>query len=247
MSARSDYGASVAFPRRFGAWIALLTFGLNAVLPTPLLAQGTAFDVDAPAIEHQARDEPSDGARQVFSAIITDDDSVASVLLFHRLPDETEFASTAMRRIGESDVYEAVVEVDVETDRTIEYYIEAQDPAGNSVLRGFVFDPLTRVVAEPPVQPASESVPESEPIVVSEPEQTEVPTSRSEPSPEVVDPVDTEESATPTWWYVAGALALGALAAAASSGGDSDGGGGDAMVDDDPSGCCRVELVFDEP
>ena len=109
------------------------------------------LDVIAPRIEPVA-EQPSAGIAgeaQSFRAVITDNNTIASVILFHRFAGDPEYFSTEMLRVGAKDTFQATVVTTVGDRRDIEYYVEAVDIAGNRAVLGFPFDPLRLTLAEP--------------------------------------------------------------------------------------------------
>ncbi len=117
------------------------------------LSQETSEELDvlAPLIEPVAEQASAGiaGEAQSFRAVITDNNAIASVILFHRFAGDPEYSSTEMLRVGAQDTFKATVITTVGDRRDIEYYVEAVDIAGNRAVLGFPFDPLRLTLAEP--------------------------------------------------------------------------------------------------
>ncbi len=121
---------------------ALLTITLSLLVLGSLHAQSA--DIDAPII---ALDEVASGfagEAQVFSAKVSDDKTLVSVILYHRLTGDEAYLAQKMEKIGSTDVFTATIETDSGDNRNIEYYVQAEDAGGNKSLTGFAFDPLVR-------------------------------------------------------------------------------------------------------
>ena len=120
------------------------TVMLSLVL-TPVYAQSE--DVTAPTIVLEEIGQGFVGETQVFTATVTDDVALASVVLFHRLAGDQTFVASTMTELGSSNVYTSSVEISSTDASDIEYYIQAEDLGGNKSLSGFSFDPLVRDIA----------------------------------------------------------------------------------------------------
>jgi hypothetical protein len=165
-------------------------------------------DLVAPEVSHEVIPESLEAGSSVqIKATVTDNVGVRSVTLFYRTVGEEEYKRTSMNKIGETDVYAVTLGKDELVAPGIEYYIQAMDLAGNSLLHGYSFSPLVVNVIAPGETVAGETI-------------------REEPKAE-------PKKKTNTWlWIGLGALALGAVAAAAGGGGGDSGtaannGGGD--------------------
>lgn len=112
------------------------------------------LDVLAPVIELSPEqvEQGVAGEAQVFRASITDDNVISTVILYHRFAGDPAFSSTEMLRTGAENDYEATVVTTSGDSRSIQYYIEAADVAGNRSVLGFPFDPLQLPIAEPVAQ-----------------------------------------------------------------------------------------------
>jgi len=118
---------------------------LLSLVLTPVYAQSE--DVTAPTIVLEEVDRGFVGETQVFTATVTDDIALASVVLFHRLSGDQTFVASTMTELGSSNVYSASIEISSTDASDIEYYIQAEDLGGNKSLSGFSFDPLVRDIA----------------------------------------------------------------------------------------------------
>lgn len=159
----------------------------------------SSSDITAPEISHSPVKAVLSGGESVsISATITDNSGVKEAVLFYREIGASQFKRLQMGRQIGGDIY--LIMLPAIQPPGIEYYIQATDAAGNSLLRGHSFSPLTVKVTQPaPV------VAETEPSLTTE--------------------MAKKEEGTSMWvWVGLGALAVGVLAVAAGGGG---GGGGD--------------------
>ena len=116
-----------------------------------------AADVQAPVIIHTPTETPvKEGQAFVITATVTDDVLVEEVLLFYRTIGQKEYSRIKMRALSSSNDYSATVPGWKLLKPGIEYFIQAEDKAGNSVLYGFSFSPVAIAVAsKAPLQPES--------------------------------------------------------------------------------------------
>ena len=158
-----------------------------------------ATDVTAPNVVQTPITKPAlSGSAQEITATVTDDTGVKSVILFYRAVGDKSYNRKTMLRIVGSDNYSAVI--DHMPGKGLEYYIQAEDTQGNSVLHGYSFSPL--------VIHTEENMPASKQKAIAQTGE------------------GGEKKATSSkykWlWIGLGVLAVGALA---SGGGGSDSGG----------------------
>jgi hypothetical protein len=170
-------------------------------LLTAQAAEGLAFptgDLVAPEIDSPPVTEKfSLGERPTIRATVTDNVGVKSVTIFYRDKGETEFQRKEMARESGTDEYSVTLPEIMAPG--VEYYIQATDQAGNSLLHGHTFAPLTLNVV--PGETGQEAV-----AAASQEEATAEP-----------------KKGVSKWvWIGLGVLAVGAIA---SSGGGGDGGG----------------------
>ncbi len=102
-------------------------------------------DLIAPVIEHTPIEKDIYAGQQVdVKATVTDNVGIKNVTLFYRDVNAAEFKRLKMNRDLDSFVYTAQLTT---TDSPgLEYYIQATDQAGNTLLFGYSFSPLTIVV-----------------------------------------------------------------------------------------------------
>jgi hypothetical protein len=169
-------------------------------------------DLIAPEVSHEVIPGSLEAGSSVqIKATVTDNVGVKSVTLFYRTKGTNEYKRAAMNRIDDTDEYATTLGKDDLVSPGIEYYIQAMDLAGNSVLQGYSFSPLSVSV----VPPAAPKAKEAESVAEKAPPSGE--TIREEPV--------TEKKKSKTWlWIALGVLAVGVIAAAAGGGGSSDGG-----------------------
>lgn len=97
-------------------------------------------DLVAPVIKHEPiKGEISPGQIVPVSAVVTDNVGVNEVILFYRESNNGEFRRMRMKRDLDSDTYTAKLSV---ASSNLEYYIQAADLAGNTLLFGHSFSPL---------------------------------------------------------------------------------------------------------
>ncbi len=198
---------------------------LLTIFALPSFAQQQSPDFEAPLIEHDETVFSLSDTAQDFSAQVVDNIEVSSVKLFYRLDKEDEYSTINMERIADSAFYSASLSSDEYGGEStvIEYYIQAEDAAGNVVLNGFAFAPLTRNLTpkEAIAAPSQGTTVSSEPDIIAE-----------KPKSRVL-------------YYVLGALAVGALASTLSD----DGSESSSPGNDSPcvGGTCTVTFTLGTP
>lgn len=170
------------------------------VMPTKAWAQD--FDSSPPVIDARPVEQGNKGENQVFTATVTDDKGVASVLLHYRLDGESVYQDRRMEPIGTTGIYSTTLPTDKDVD-AIQYYIEATDLAENRTLQGFAFDPMERTLVERAVTAVN--------------------------TPAVEVPAPGMSTRRKILYGVLGVVVVGAIASA--GGGSSSGGGSDSNVD----------------
>ena len=171
---------------------------------TPMLAaQELALpstDVIAPKVVHEPVEKAGPaGEPLVISATVSDEVGLKAVFLFYRPKGEKNYQQVLMKPMGGSSLYMATIPGLTTDTSSIEYYIQAEDLAGNTLLRGYSFSPLVVSFGPAESPPAEEQEQQIKSITQKEP-----------------------SSSPNKWiWIGLGALALGAVAA--SSGGSSSG------------------------
>ncbi len=141
--------------------LVVLQMFTQVALVMPSQAWAQTLDTDPPRIDFQPVVEGLKGDSQVFSATVTDDREVASVLLHYRLDNESVYQNRAMSPIASTGIFTTTLKIDDVVD-TVQYYIEATDVAGNRTLQGFAFDPIERQLIDhqvPAAQLTREEVP----------------------------------------------------------------------------------------
>ena len=74
---------------------------------------------------------------------VTDNVDVKLVTMFYRTIGKGEYKRLTMQKVGTSDFYVVKINADEIVSPGIEYYIQAMDFAGNTVLHGHSFSPLS--------------------------------------------------------------------------------------------------------
>lgn len=124
----------------------------GAILCTPILHADQlslpSGDLIAPEVFYEPSTTPiAAGTSAKISAKVTDNVGVSSVILFYRTKGAEKYNRVAMSQIGETDQYEIVLDKDIIVSPGLEYYIQASDYAGNTLLHGYAFSPLSLSVA----------------------------------------------------------------------------------------------------
>lgn len=167
---------------------------------TSLAQAQAARDITPPKVLHEpdSGEVPSDQP-YVVSATVSDENGVGNVTLFFRQVGSSIFNSVDMTPTGKADVFVTEINPAELNPPGLEYYIQAEDTSGNTLLRGFTFEPLVLKIGEGSSgsdQLASQST----------------------------DEVKKSGSSSSKWlWIGLGVLAVGGLAAGGGGGG---GGGG---------------------
>jgi len=147
--------------------LAILVIGLPVYMPLANAAEALALpsgDLVAPIITHTPVSGEVDNTEYIeISAEVTDNVGVQDVIIYYRAINETNFMRTNMIRERETDKY--VVKLKDIPPPGVEYYIKASDLAGNILLHGHSFSPLTIAVAstEPGIAKPIAKVPSDEP------------------------------------------------------------------------------------
>lgn len=115
---------------------------ISLLVVTMFLSSSLMADTTLPIITHNVdNEEIPAGSRYTVEAQVTDDGTIDDVRLNFKLPDQPSYSSRQMLPI-ESNGFQAVLQPDEVREPAIQYYITAQDAAGNQQSRGFAFDPL---------------------------------------------------------------------------------------------------------
>jgi hypothetical protein len=200
----------------------VITFLCNALAYAPLLrAEQLSLpsgDLVAPEIiqETYVQSVAPDSDHEIMVKV-TDDVGVKQVTLYYRVIGESDYKRRTMQKVGLTDDYLGRVNADEIRAPGIEYYIQAMDLAGNTLLHGYEFSPLS--------------------VKIDAGADTGVADSTEQP----IFDADTgeEKKGISKWvWIGLGALAVGAIAAAGG------GGGGDSAP---PPGEATLSVTASEP
>ncbi len=113
------------------------------------LAQ-SSIDIIPPKVLHEPETETIEsGSPYVVTATVTDEGGVDRVTLFYRKTGESDYQSTDLLRSSGGDTFMLELDATDLSEPGLEYYFEAEDVAGNTLLRGFAFDPLVLKVSAP--------------------------------------------------------------------------------------------------
>ena len=157
-------------------------------------------DLIAPAIKHTPIEKDIYAGQQVdIKVTVTDNVGVKNVTLFYRDANAVEFKRLKMNRDLDSFVY--TTQLTATDSPALEYYIQATDLAGNTLLFGYSFSPLTIAV-----------VPAVTDDIATEDSNTTVATSAK---------VDEEKSGISKWvWSGLGVVVAGAALSGGGGGGN---------------------------
>ncbi len=131
------------------AFTLLAVLALAGATQAEPIAEPAAFDIDPPEIADIKTPQSREPLQETtINATVTDDVGLQSVALYYRPIGGAEFRNVEMTRGGD-DVYFATLPAEAVTAPGVEYFIEAKDTAGNTVLRGYEALPLLISVAPP--------------------------------------------------------------------------------------------------
>lgn len=179
----------------------LIIFLCQALVYAPLLrAEQLSLpsgDLVAPKIiQEKYVNTVEKGANHQITVTVTDNVGVKQVTLYYRPIGTEDYKRLSMNNIVNTDDYHATISSDQIKAPGVEYYIQAMDDAGNTLLHGYSFSPLSVKTVSGDTAIAAASG----------------------------DTAIKAEGSSNTWlWIGLGALAVGLLAAAGGGGG---GGGG---------------------
>lgn len=136
------------------------------------------------------------GADHPITVTVTDNIGIKLVTLYYKTIGTEDYKRISMKNVSNTDDYHATITSDLITSPGVEYYIQAMDSAGNTVLHGYSFSPLS--------------------VKTSNGDTATVATADSAP-------IATEEESSNTWlWIGLGVLAVGLAAAAGGGGGGGE-------------------------
>ena len=220
--------------RKLICCLASFTMVAVSVLANPVVAQTTSelSDTEPPVIEMDQVEQGIAGQMQVFAVNVTDDQSLLAVLLFHRLSGEEKFNSVDMAALEGTDEFSVSIPSSADDVRDIEYFIQAEDTAGNRSIKGFTFDPLIRVMSAPTalaavVDPETDTTNSSQPTtgITAEAAGIESDEDPTEGTTEPQQNVAAQEASGGRGrliWGIVGLLAVAAVAVALSQDDDDD-------------------------
>lgn len=179
-------------------WLSLVLALASGVTSTIVSAQ--MVDTSAPIIELEELTDGVADRSQVFTAQVAEDDILKAVTLYYRREGQLPFTPAPMEAMGNTGYYSVSIPTDFNDLRTLEYYVQAVDMAGNRTVSGFAFDPYRRTLS-------ASAIPQS----TSSREQTE-----TQPAPGSDIPLLKRR-----WVQITlGVLAVGAIASLVDDGGE---------------------------
>lgn len=162
----------------------------------------SVIDLVPPSVLHESEAEPISGDHPyVLTATVADENGVKRVTLFYRAAEQSKYKSTELRKSGAADTFVIELAASELSPPRFEYYLQAEDVAGNIILRGHSYGPLILTIVEGTGAPQSVDNGVNNKSIALE-----------------------DSGSSKKWlWIGLGALAVGALAAS----GGSTGGGND--------------------
>jgi hypothetical protein len=120
----------------------------HALVYAPLLRADQislpAGDLVAPKItQEQYVDKVAQGANHNITVTVTDDVGVSQVTLYYRSIGTESYKRQNMDNIVNTDDYHVTINADQIKTPGLEYYVQAMDDAGNTLLHGYSFSPLS--------------------------------------------------------------------------------------------------------
>ena len=185
--------------------VCLLAISFAVISMQPALGQ--SIDTVGPVIELEELSEGEADQTQVFTVLIAEDVLLRDATLYYRREGQLPFTPAPMQALGDTGYYSVSIPTDNTDLRTIEYYVQARDHAGNRTVSGFAFDPYQRRL-----QPSSK-------LSIDPTSQTTV-----QPTPTRSEEANAPPLLKQRWVQITlGVVAVGILASLASSdGGDSE-------------------------
>jgi len=110
----------------------------------PAYAQGA--DTFAPVIELEEMAESVADRTQVFTVQIAEDVLLKDATLYYRREGQLPFTPAPMDPLSDTGYFSVSIPTSTTDLRTIEYYVQARDEAGNRTVSGFAFAPYKRVL-----------------------------------------------------------------------------------------------------
>lgn len=160
------------------------------------------IDTQAPIIELEELSEGVADLTQVFTVQIAEYGELKDATLYYRREGQLPFTPAPMQALDTTGYFSVSIPTDATDVRTIEYYVQARDEAGNRTVNGFAFDPYKRTLSASPASLAPQTNATNVPVLAV--------------------PVTSQAGATPSflkrrWVQITlGVLAVGALASLAS-------------------------------
>ena len=176
-----------------------------------------AGDISPPMIRHTPAKEPAHPGKPVtITATVTDNNGVKQVVLFYRSRGQQNYRPVVMQPT-DTDVYSVTIAAQDVTTPNIEYYIQATDIAGNTILRAGELFPLKLTVTDTDTK-----------VTETDTEATALgsltgPAPATQPPPASLHDAAPPETRPSAWKWILGALAVGAIAALTGGGGDDPG------------------------
>jgi len=127
---------------------AVVLFICHALAFSPLLQAAQlslpSGDLTPPEItQPKYIDKVSKGEPHKISVVVTDNVAVKQVMLFYRVIGTERYQRLRMQNTAKTNTYYAIIHANKIKKPGIEYYIQAVDSAGNSLLHGYAFSPLS--------------------------------------------------------------------------------------------------------
>lgn len=136
----------------FIRFVLLMLLLYSAAMPS--LAQDA--DTVPPIIELEELIDGVADRSQVFTVQIAEAEGLLDAILYHRREGQLPFTPAPMKAIGSTGFFSVSIPTDSSDLRTIEYYVQARDLAGNRTVSGYAFAPYKRTL-KPSMKPLQQS------------------------------------------------------------------------------------------
>jgi hypothetical protein len=190
--------------------LAIYTFLFFPIIP--VLAIEVNLDQSSPVIQHEPQRQAAPvGKAFKIDATIRDTVGIKDATVYYRKSGETKYQEIKMESQG-NNLYSATIPKEAVNEPGLEYYIQVSDEAGNIVMNGLSFSPLTVTVTQGAISPEL-----GKPLVLTPSPEERLTMKTAAPA------VEEETPWYKKWWIwaIAGAVVIGAAAAGGHGGGGS--------------------------
>ncbi len=134
--------------KQFSSSLVCLCF-LTSTLLAPAVVAQSKLDITPPTVQHEPDSRNASASKPyLFTAKVEDENGVGKVLVFYRTIGTKVFSNIEMKEGKKSGLFMVELAASELKSPGVEYYIQAEDTSGNTLLRGFTFEPLVLNVDE---------------------------------------------------------------------------------------------------